>query len=184
MAVYAKSAGGDFEAAPAGLCNAVCVDVVELGLKPDMNGNMKEKIRIVFQTDKKLTNGKLAIVGAQFTLSAHEKAKLRQFLESWRGKKFTATREMEDLDLEKLIGASAFLNIIHEAKGDKTYANISTVLPAQKKLVADGSYTRKKDRTEGYGNSPAPRPTRNPSPAAPQPSDPDLPPVEDDDVPF
>lgn len=182
--MYAKSSGADFEPAPAGLCNAVCVDVVDAGQKPDMNGNLKDKVRLVFQTDKKLSTGKPALVSRQFTLSAHEKAGLRIFCESWRGKPYTTTREFEMFDLERLIGQSATINVVHNNKEGKVFANISVVLPPQAKVTPDGSYTRKKDRPADNYNGPAPKPTR--TPAAPRAEDPLLPAGEDDDqlVPF
>ena len=186
MALYAKSSGADFEPAPSGLCNAVCVDVVDAGQKPDMNGVMKDKIRLVFQTDKKLSTGKLAIVSGQFTLSAHEKSNLRKFCESWRGKAYETTREFEMFDLEKLIGKSAALNVIHRSKDGKVFANIQAVMPPQKQMQQDGSYTRKKDRDNGYsqgGQSHPPAPARQ-SPSAPEPEYTQGDDSGDDDVPF
>ena len=70
-------------------------------------------------------------VSSMFTLSLGKKAKLRPMLESWRGRPFTEA-ELEGFDLKNVLGANALLNIIHTKKGDKTYANISTVSPLMK----------------------------------------------------
>ena len=72
------------------------------------------------------------VVSLRLTRSLNEKAKLRALLESWRGKRFTAS-EMQSLDLGKLLGTPAWVQILHEVKTDgKTFANISNLLPIPK----------------------------------------------------
>jgi hypothetical protein len=66
-----------------------------------------------------------------YTNSLGSKAILRQHLESWRGKAFTQ-EELEGFDLGKLVGANCQLQIIHETKGEDTYANISTIVNVPK----------------------------------------------------
>jgi hypothetical protein len=57
----------------------------------------------------------------------NEKANLRKFLESWRGKKFTDA-ESESFDITKLIGVPCLLSVIHKvSKSGNTYAEISGV---------------------------------------------------------
>ena len=145
MGLFAKAPKGDFEPAPVGLHNAVCVDVVDLGLK-DTQFGPKHKLRIVFQLDATLGNGKRALVNGQFTLSSSEKSTLRQFVEAWRGRSFASRREFEMFNEEKLVGQSAMVSVIHRAKGDDIYANINGVFPAKVQMVNDGSYVRVKDR--------------------------------------
>jgi len=69
------------------------------------------------------------------TLSLSEKANLRPFLESWRGKKFTA-EEIRGFDITAVAGKPAYLNIIHETKQKNgkavTYANIASIMPLPK----------------------------------------------------
>lgn len=164
MPVLVAEPQTDFQPAPAGLHRAVCVDVVDLGMQETQWGE-KHKVRVVWQIEEAMENGRLFSVGQRYTASLHQKSKLRQDLESWRGRPFTA-EELRGFDLEKLIGANAQLNVVHNTNDGRTFANVATIVPAAKgapKLEADGSYTRVKDRpdyvpadqTSGNGSGPA-----------------------------
>jgi hypothetical protein len=72
-------------------------------------------------------------ISTTFTLSLGDKSKLRPALESWRGRPFT-TDELNGFDITKVLGANAYLNVTHAVKGDKTYANITTINPLPKGL--------------------------------------------------
>lgn len=63
------------------------------------------------------------VVSKYYTLSLHEKSKLRPMLEGWRGKKFTDD-EIKDFEISNLVGVPAFISIIHNDKG---YAEIASV---------------------------------------------------------
>lgn len=68
------------------------------------------------------------LVSKEFTLSLNEKSKLRQALQSWRGKAFTA-EELQGFDLKKVLGVGCQLQIIHkEGSNGTTYANVETIL--------------------------------------------------------
>ena len=68
------------------------------------------------------------LVSKEFTLSLNEKSKLRQALQSWRGKAFTA-EELQGFDLRKVLGIGCQLQIIHkEGNNGTTYANVETIL--------------------------------------------------------
>lgn len=154
MPIYAKAGEKKwYPPAPAGMQQGVCVDVIDMGLKPNQfkGGELQHKVRIVFQLgdDEKRDDGKRHIVSRQFSLSLHEKATLRRMLESWRGRKFTdADMKGDGFDLETLIGANALLSITHgtsQTDPTKVFANIDTISPLLKgmtKLKADG-YERK-----------------------------------------
>jgi len=77
----------------------------------------------------------------------HEKSALRKDLESWRGKKFTRDEEM-GFDIERLIGVNCLLNITHNEVGDRTYANIVSIMPLAKGMrpITVREYVRKVDR--------------------------------------
>jgi hypothetical protein len=105
MAFIIKDTGTDFEPAPEGLQHCVCVDVADLGMK-DTQWGAKHKLRLVWELDQKMKDGRPYIVSAQFTVSLHPKSGLRKTLESWRGKKFTE-QELAGFDLENLLGANA-----------------------------------------------------------------------------
>jgi hypothetical protein len=147
----------EFTPAPAGLHQAVCVDVVDLGmLEVTYGGKTKQqhKVRVVWQIDESMDDGKRFIVQKRYTLSLSEKATLRKDLESWRGKPFTRDEEM-GFDLERLIGVNCFLNVVHASRDGKTYANVASVVPLKRGMptIAAENYVRVKDRTEGSSSS-------------------------------
>jgi hypothetical protein len=166
MAIWV-SAGthGDFRPPPEGLHSAVCVDVEDLGIRTGQYGP-KHEVRIVWQLDLLDPESKKRfIVSAWFTLSLADKSKLRPFLEAWRGKKFTAS-ELNQFDLESVIGANCQLQIIHTIKPDgKTSSKVQAAVPmrpSDQKLHAL-DYTRMKDRpteknTGGHSETNAPEP--------------------------
>ena len=171
MPIIAKNNQREYTPAPEGLHQAVCVDVVDLGLEETKWGK-KEKVRIAWQTeatysDENTQKEKRFVVVSKYTLSLNEKATLRHHLEAWRGKKFTK-EELRGFDLEVLIGANCQLQIIHNIADDgRTYANIQAVVPLGKGMtkLQPLEYTRVKDRQTGE-------------------EQPETVPEEDDDLPF
>ncbi len=141
-----------FTPAPAGLHQAVCVDVIDMGILEVtyMNKTKKQpKVRVAWQIDEQMEDGKPFLVQKRYTASLYEKATLRKELESWRGRPFT-TEELDAFDLEKLIGANCQLNIQHVTKEGKLYANVVSIVPLGKnmpKMVAK-DYVRVQDRPE------------------------------------
>lgn len=123
-------AAGTFEKCPAGNHLATCYEVIDLGTQAvkTMDGErMKRQIWIGWETPHELMeDGRPFVIGRKYTLSGHEKSSLRKDLESWRGKAFS-TEDFGSFQIEKLIGKSCFLNVVHTQNGDKTYANISSV---------------------------------------------------------
>ncbi len=183
MAIIAKATGGggNFVPCPAGAYPAVCCDVVDLGeLKVSYGGKEKtqHKIRICWQVDENMPDGKPFMVSKRYTLSLHEKATLTKDLESWRGKQFTET-ELGGFDVETVIGVPCYLNVVQTKKGEDIYANVTAVmrLPRGTKPLETRDYQRVKDRPKDGG-----------SPSAEQQGQSDEPPwddhISDDDVPF
>ncbi len=152
MAIVAKATGGgNFTPAPAGSWGAVCCDVVDLGIvESTFSGKAKKqhKIRIVWQIDEDMPDGKPFLVSQRYTLSLHEKAGLRKDLESWRGRPFTE-EELEGFDVETVIGAPCLLSIVQNANGGNVYANVRGVmkLPRGMQAIQVRDYTRVIDRT-------------------------------------
>lgn len=142
----------DFQLAPEGQHQAVCVDVVDLGMVAvEWNGQKKtqHKCRIVWEIDELMPNGKRFTVRRQFTASLGSKASLRTFLEAWRGRPFTDA-ELAGFDTEQLIGVNALLQVVHTKKGDRTYDNINAIMRLAKGMVPiepSDSYVRVQDRT-------------------------------------
>ena len=174
MAIIAKNSGGDFINAPAGTHQAVCIDVVDLGIvKTEWQGKTKEqhKIRIVWQLNESMPDGRPFISSRRYTLSLSEMSALRPDLEAWRGRPFTE-QELEGFDVETVIGANCLLTIVHEQKGGKTYSNVKSVAALVKgmpKIEPHSGYVRVCDRPK----------EQQPGGNGPQPDA-----LQDDDIPF
>lgn len=140
-----------FAPCPAGVHQAVCVDVVDLGLLEVTFANetkTKHMVRIAWQIEELTADGKPFLVQKRYTASLHEKAQLRKDLESWRGRAFTDD-ELRAFDLEKLIGVNALINVMQVARETgKTYANVTAVMPTKKgmPLLKPRDYVRVCDR--------------------------------------
>lgn len=134
MPIYARNKGGDFTPAPEGLQQAVCCDVVDLGLMETKFGN-KEQVELRWQSEEKMDTGKPFLIIKRYTPSLHPKATLRSDLESWRGRKFSDDEAFE-FDLEKLLYANCQINVVHNKTDAGTYANVKSIVPAPKGAAA------------------------------------------------
>lgn len=157
MAIIVKDNKKDYTPAPEGLHQAVCIDVVELGLvTSSYQGKSytarKSEIRWVIEAVDPKT-GKQHMLLRRFTESLSKKSALRPFLESWRGKKFT-DEELKGFDIEKLIGANCQLQVIHNPGNDgEVYSNIQAVVPVHRnaaRMVVPADYIRVKDREKEF----------------------------------
>lgn len=130
MKMPTVESGGTFEKCPEGNHLAVCYEVIDLGTQETTwEGETKRqrKIWIGWETaSEQMEDGRPFVIGRRYTFSSHEKSTLRKDLESWRGKKFS-DEDIAKFDLKDLLGCACFLNVVHSTKGDRTYANISTV---------------------------------------------------------
>lgn len=129
----------EFELPPAGTYTATCYRVIDLGTQlVEYAGERKQQHKIMVSwelTDEKMTDGRPFTMHQRYTLSSSEKAILRKHLEAWRGVPFTK-EELGSFDIGKLISKSCLLQIIHNTKGDKTYANIAAVMRLAKGMTA------------------------------------------------
>src|SRR3990167_8424522 len=83
MPIIARDDRKPYTPAPPGLHNAVCVDVVDLGLIDSQWGE-KPQIELRWQIERENPEtGKPFLVVRRFTLSLSEKSNLRPFLEGW-----------------------------------------------------------------------------------------------------
>lgn len=135
MGLIAKNTGGDFELMPEGMAVARCFKVIDIGTQYSEAFNVSaHKILISWEfPEEKMKDERPFAITKQYTLSLHKKASLRHDLESWRGKKFT-DEEAAGFDISKLIGATCFINVVHNKQGDSTYANIAAITPLSKGL--------------------------------------------------
>ena len=141
MKVSAK--GGSFKPVPQGLHLGICTEVVDLGTQTGeyRKGNVvsvkhqrKVAIRwtlptVLYEEGDKA--GQPMGIGKTYTASLDEKSNLRKDAESWRGQAFTA-KELDGFNLSALLGKPCQLQVIHETKGDKTYANIKSIVGVMK----------------------------------------------------
>jgi hypothetical protein len=126
---------------PEGIHNAVCVDVIDLGMmKSEHQGRTKmvRKVRVVFETGELKDDGTPFTLVRTYTASLHPKARLAQCIEKWRGRPLA---ENEVLDLRKLIGASAVLLISHNKRPDgSTGATIDAITKPVTKVTPSSKY--------------------------------------------
>lgn len=175
---------------PVGSFAARCCDVQDLGWEEHPQYGWKYKIRLVFfcgeWTEEKEVDGERKrfpmTVAKKFTASLADKANLRAFCRSWKGKDFTPDVLRDGFDFELMVGAPAFLQITHYDWQGGTYAGIDTVMRLPGGMTAPdipSDYTRLKDRDDWEG--PAKHPSMSEPPAEPEvPTDS----VYDDDLPF
>jgi hypothetical protein len=130
-----------------GPIKAVLVDVTELKKRTTQYGD-KDEFRLVFETEcmDEENDRRFCIWSRGYTPSLNEKAALRKDLKKIMGRDLTKL-ELDEFDLESLIGHGVKLIIQHEHKDDKTYANISFIAPDKDKaLKPSGKYKRIRDR--------------------------------------
>lgn len=130
---------GNFKQLDPGTYAAVCDSVINLGVQRlEFQGevNDTEQVYLRFEVpSERLTyidkegheQNKPMVISVTLTNSLHEKARLRHYLESWRGQGFTAA-ELEQFDLTNILGKPCLLTVVHKTSGNgKTYANIASI---------------------------------------------------------
>ena len=146
--IISNSSGGNFEPRKpleAGAHAAVCDMVVDLGVQPSPGGQFAPKRTVVLRfqipsirveiTKDGETKDLPAVISRTVGLSLNEKSTLYALLTAWRGKSFTA-EELKAFDLSKVAGKPAFINVTHATKGDRTYANLTSIMPIPKGMTA------------------------------------------------
>lgn len=125
-----------FKPCPAGVHDAVCAFVVDLGFEySEQYQKESRKIMIIWEINEPMEDGRPFMIQRRYTLSLNEKATLRKDLEGWRGAKFT-DEQLKGFDVEVLKGKQCQIHIIHNEKDGKTYANIQSLLPKGKNSPA------------------------------------------------
>ena len=124
------SEGSNYTPAPAGLHDAVCIGVIDLGMQSG-NFGVKPKILIQWELPNVLTDdGKPYTISRTFGANLHKQGSLRPILAAWRGRDFTP-EELKLFDVSALLGKPVKLLIQHSTSAEgKTYANVqATVKP-------------------------------------------------------
>lgn len=133
--------GGSFAPHPAGVFAARCISLVDLGTQPggSYQGKAKapqHKVDIGWITTELLDDGRPCLIKKRYTASLDEKANLFKDVNSWRGRKLTPAEIEAKFQLRQVLGAACMLNIVHEEKDGKTYANVSAVMPLPAGMTA------------------------------------------------
>jgi len=133
MPIIATAKGSDnFEPVPAGVHNAICAFVEDVGMEySELYDKEHHKVVVCWEINVPMSDGRPYMISKSYTVSLSDKSNLRKDLEGWRGKKFT-DEELKGFDLEVLRGKQCQLHIMHNDKNGRTYANIQSVLPASK----------------------------------------------------
>ncbi len=140
MGLVAKSSGGNFDPLPEAVYNAVCFWVLDLGHHlNEKYGKRDHAILIGWETPaERITVERDGVkmdlprmISKKYTLSLNEKANLRKDLQTWRGRVFTE-KELEGFDIKNVLGKSCMIQVIHNKKDEKTYANIAAIMPLMK----------------------------------------------------
>lgn len=105
-----------------GLYLAICYLIADIGEHENrMYNNTSRQIVITWEfPDERIEINGQMVPRAQsmfFTLSLNERARLRGFLENWRGRAFSA-EELEGFDVGKVLGAPCMLNMVERVKPD------------------------------------------------------------------
>lgn len=145
MKLPPNTGGGDFEPPPAGTHKAVCFRVIDLGTQQtNYQGQTKTQRKIMLSwelPDERMpAHGDFGeqpfTIHQRYTFSSHEKAVLRQHLESWRGAPFKDSDFGEGgFDIKNVLGKGCLLSIVHELKDGKTYANLKGVAKLPKGMT-------------------------------------------------
>jgi len=137
--VVSESNNKEFKKLDAGSYPSKLVALVDLGTqRSEFEGEIKEqkKIRLLFEVNEQKEDGSNFTIKKDFTLSLDESAGLRKFLQTWRGKTFTA-EELKGFDIAKLLGANALLSIVEkESKNGKVYSTLDTASILPKGMTA------------------------------------------------
>lgn len=163
-----SEANAEFVPMAEGQHSVVCVDVIDHGpVTSSFNGEEKVQYKVSFV----FINREGLSVRKYLTNSVYENAWLPKFLAAWVGKRLTP-EQLKTLDLEKLIGRSAIVQVEHgvSKKNGMTYANVGSIMALPKGIEAvamPADYVRIQDRPprEEKPNG-TPAPTVRPAPTA------------------
>lgn len=139
MALIVKDdGGGDFSPCPEGQNQAVCTQIIELGTQHNEQFNKDQRLVLfglelptVLNADN---DNKPFMIWQRYTMNLGSKANLRKDLETWRGVAFT-DEQLDGFDLKKVLGAPCYIGVIHKVKGDKTYANLNSIIKLPKEIT-------------------------------------------------
>lgn len=128
-----EGSSGTYVPCPPGSYPARLCALIDLGNQSTVwEGEQKtaHKVLLKFEItdpETRQDDGSAHTISRRFTASLHVKSALRKLLEAWRGKPFTAD-ELRQFDLKVLVGMPCMVSVIHETKGERTFANLASVM--------------------------------------------------------
>lgn len=131
MSLTASDKGNtEFAITPEGQYIGRCFKIIDMGTQTTTGQfGVKDQHKVMISWElldgSKMQDGRPFSVSQFYTVSLHEKSKLRADLEAWRGRKFTTT-ELEGFDLGTVMGAYCMLQVVHDETGK--YANVQTIM--------------------------------------------------------
>lgn len=134
------SGAGDYAIPPEGPHAAYCSHLIDLGTQTvnyEGKTSQQRKVLLGWTLPDAAEDGDATppVVWRRLTASLSEAATLRKLLVQWRGRQFTG-EELAAFDLRKVAGAPCFLSVVHNTKGERTYANVGSLMPLPKGMPA------------------------------------------------
>jgi hypothetical protein len=150
--IYAKSS--EFSLAPEGRLSALVVDAIDLGME-ESYGSEKHMARIIWQLSITREDGKRHLISRKYNLSTHKDSSLRADVEGMLGRRLTKD-EVQQFDIEQLIGINCALTIEHSQTNGRLYANVMEAAPpiAGAPRLEPYGYIRARDRRDGVRSAP------------------------------
>ena len=134
MTLLAKKNTEDFEPIEEGVHVGVIINVIDLGTQRNEKFDSEaRKVLITWELPNETINidgeEKPRVISKMYTLSLHEKARLRGDLETIRLRKFSSEEIENGFDIFQMIGSNCQLQVEHNDRG---YANIVSVMALPK----------------------------------------------------
>jgi hypothetical protein len=138
---YYGNTNDNYRPCPPGVFAAALYRVLDMGTQTEIfDGKQSQRRKIllsfeILDDDATTNDGAHLSVHKRFSWTMHPQGSLRGFLANWRGKPFTDT-EANSFDFERVMGQVALLNIIHNERQGKVFANISSITPLPRGMTA------------------------------------------------
>lgn len=164
MAFELPKQSGSFSISPEGVHTAKVAAIVDRGIEATQFGD-KHRVTIIYVYEAK---GELHQATDLMTLSTHPKSNMFKLLEKCLGK----GQASQCGNLTEIVGKPVGISVVHAEVGEKTYANVESLLPAQGDGPNLNDWTIPNFYVETYGHDNIASATAVPAVASkPQPED-------------
>lgn len=142
MGLHLSVNAGSYEPIAEGTHTAVCDKIIDLGRQvgsEEYGGKISPKVYIGWLVTDEMDenmNPKEKRIGRIYTASLDKKSNLRKDLEAWRGKPFS-DEELQDFDLDNVLGTGCMLNVVHVQKNDKIREQINGIVALPRGMKLD-----------------------------------------------